>query len=103
VEEPGQQAHFQRSALARKSGKKPANEAKTQPTPLGFSTAAQITTFPDVWALALRLKVDGHPFGMKGREFQRDIIRDESEWIIMPKGAQMGLTTIFLVRTFIGS
>ena len=37
---------------------------------------------------------------MRGREFQREIIRDESEWIIVPKGAQMGLTTIFLVRTF---
>lgn len=37
---------------------------------------------------------------MRGREFQRAIIRDESEWIVMPKGAQMGLTTIFLVRTF---
>jgi hypothetical protein len=46
------------------------------------------------------LKVDGHDFDLRGREYQIPIIRDESDWIVMPKGAQMGLTTIFLVRTF---
>jgi hypothetical protein len=63
-------------------------------------TAVRATAYPDAWALSLRLKVDGHPFDMRGREFQQQIIRDESPWIVMPKGAQLGLTTIFLVRTF---
>ena len=56
--------------------------------------------YPDAWASSLKLKVDGHDFSMEGREFQRQVIRDESDWIVMPKGAQMGLTTVFLVRTF---
>ena len=62
--------------------------------------AAQARVWPDVWAQQLKLKVDGHPFSVKGREFQIPIIRDESEWIIVPKGAQVGLTTVFLARTF---
>lgn len=37
---------------------------------------------------------------MRGREYQRDIIRDESPHIVIPKGAQLGLTTVFLIRTF---
>lgn len=65
-----------------------------------MSARVNAQAYPDAWAELLKLRVDGHPFDMRGREFQRDIIRDESEWIIVPKGAQMGLTTIFLVRTF---
>jgi hypothetical protein len=86
--------------VARKTRKIPANTLVLPPLPGGLSQRLAAHVNPDEWALLLKLKVDGHPFDMRGREFQRDIIRDESEWIVMPKGAQLGLTTIFLVRTF---
>ena len=55
--------------------------------------------WPDVWAELHRLVVDAHPFDLRGREYERDILRDESKAIIMPKGAQLGLTTTFLTKT----
>jgi hypothetical protein len=85
--------------LARKISKPHHLEAQNFLGTSAGRKAAQVRVWPDVWAEELKLKVDGHPFSVKGREFQIQIIRDESEWIIMPKGAQMGLT-IFLVRTF---
>jgi hypothetical protein len=45
------------------------------------------------------LEVDAHAFTMEGREFQRDILRDESTSIDVPKGAQLGLTTVFLLKS----
>jgi hypothetical protein len=62
--------------------------------------AVQAHVYPDAWAHRLKLKVDGHPFSLEGREYERAIIRDESDHIICPKGAQMGLTTVFVIRTF---
>lgn len=55
--------------------------------------------WPDQWATKMRLEVDGHPFDVRGREYVVGIMRDESKHIIIPKGAQLGLTTTFLVRT----
>jgi Phage terminase large subunit (GpA) len=63
-------------------------------------SAAEAAIYPDAWASSLKLKVDGNYFNTRGREYEQAIIRDESEWIVIPKGAQMGLTTTFLVRTF---
>jgi hypothetical protein len=60
----------------------------------------QSGVYPDKWAEALSLKVDGHNWDIRGREYQIGIMRDESEWIVIPKGAQVGLTTAFLVRSF---
>jgi phage terminase large subunit GpA-like protein len=54
---------------------------------------------PDVWASQLRLQVGGHAFSLEGREYERAILRDESPWIVIPKGAQLGLTTVFLIRS----
>jgi hypothetical protein len=86
--------------VARKTAKIPVNKPVVVAPRSRMSARANAQAYPDAWADLLKLRVDGHPFDMRGREFQRDIIRDESEWIIVPKGAQMGLTTIFLVRTF---
>jgi hypothetical protein len=60
----------------------------------------QAQVYPDAWARYLKLAVDAHPFDTRGREYEVAIIRDESERIVIPKGAQMGLTTVFLIRTF---
>lgn len=86
--------------MARKTLKRPAHAAVSGQPQSRISQVAQANAYPDVWADILKLRVDGHAFDLKGREFQTQIIRDESDWIVMPKGAQMGLTTIFLVRTF---
>lgn len=61
--------------------------------------AIQALAWPDKWATGLRLVVDAHPFDLRGREYEREPLRDESKFIIMPKGAQLGLTTTFLTKT----
>jgi hypothetical protein len=45
------------------------------------------------------LKVDGRPFTLEGREYVRDVIRDTSPEIVIPKAAQTAFTVTFLVRT----
>lgn len=84
--------------------RKPASSDALAPvrTPLraGVPSAVQAQAWPDAWATRLKLAVDGHPFDLVGREYQQQIIRDEHPYIVMPKGAQLGLTTIFLIRTF---
>jgi len=59
----------------------------------------QAFAWPDVWAANLGLEVDSHPFALEGREYQRAILRDESANIVCPKGAQLGLTTVFLLKS----
>ena len=86
--------------MARKSARNSATKRVYEAPTTGASARFQANVYPDIWATFMKLKVDGHPFTMEGREYQVPIIRDESEWIVMPKGAQMGLTTVFLVRTF---
>jgi hypothetical protein len=86
--------------LARKTLKNPSQEHAGLLADSASRRGVMSQVWPDAWAQELRLKVDGHPFSVVGREFQIQIIRDESDWIIVPKGAQMGLTTVFLVRTF---
>lgn len=73
----------------------PANVTYSRAT----ARAVQALAWPDVWAEELHLVVDAHPFDLRGREYERDILRDESKFIVMPKGAQLGLTTTFLAKT----
>jgi hypothetical protein len=54
---------------------------------------------PDEWALGMKLRVDGRPFDVRGREFIIPVIRDTSDEIIIPKAAQMAFTVTFIVRT----
>jgi hypothetical protein len=54
---------------------------------------------PDEWAINMGLKVDGHPFTLEGREYIRQVIRDTSDEIVIPKAAQTAFTISCLVRT----
>lgn len=54
---------------------------------------------PDEWAIGMGLKVDGKPFTLEGREYIRQVIRDTSDEIVIPKAAQTAFTVSFLVRT----
>jgi len=54
---------------------------------------------PDEWALNMELRVDGRPFTLEGREYIRQVIRDTSDEIVIPKAAQTAFTVTFLVRT----
>jgi phage terminase large subunit GpA len=61
--------------------------------------AIQALAWPDAWASGLNLLVDAHPFSLVGREYQQQMLRDESKVIIAPKGAQLGWTTLFILKT----
>lgn len=54
---------------------------------------------PDEWALDMELRVDGRPFTLEGREYIRQVIRDTSDEIVIPKAAQTAFTVTFLTRT----
>jgi hypothetical protein len=45
------------------------------------------------------LRVDGHPFTLDGGEYVRQVIRDTSPEIVIPKAAQTRFTVTFLVRS----
>jgi phage terminase large subunit GpA-like protein len=62
--------------------------------------AAQRLARPDVWAEDMRLRVDGRPFDLSGREYIRAVIRDTEKEILVKKAAQTAFTITFLVRTF---
>lgn len=62
--------------------------------------AAQRLARPDVWAEDMKLRVDGRPFDLSGREYIRAVIRDSSNEILVRKAAQTAFTITFLVRTF---
>jgi len=47
----------------------------------------------------MELKVDGRPFTLLGREYVRDVIRDYSPEIVIPKAAQMAFTVTFLTKS----
>jgi hypothetical protein len=65
----------------------------------GAYRAAARLHYPDVWAMDLGLSVDAHTFDVKGREYVRGPMRDDHPYIIVIKGAQLGLTITFLVKT----
>lgn len=60
--------------------------------------AIQALSWPDIWGEDLALAVDGHKFDLRGREYERAIFRDESKFIVVPKGAQLGFTTLFILK-----
>jgi hypothetical protein len=45
------------------------------------------------------LRVDARPFSLEGREYVRQVIRDFSPEIVIPKAAQMAFTITFLTRS----
>lgn len=54
---------------------------------------------PDEWAVGMDLKVDGRAFTLRGGEYVRQVIRDTSPEIVIPKAAQTRFTVTFLVRS----
>jgi hypothetical protein len=55
---------------------------------------------PDEWAVDMELRVDAHDFSLEGREYVRQIIRDNSPEIICPKAAQMAYTVSAITKSF---
>lgn len=55
---------------------------------------------PDAWASDLKLRVDGRPFTLEGREYVSQVMRDTSQKIVVKKAAQTAFTISFLVVTF---
>src|SRR5262245_27026836 len=47
----------------------------------------------------MKLRVDGRDFTLQGREFVRQVIRDFSPVIVIPKAAQMCFTVTFITKT----
>jgi len=65
----------------------------------GGLSYARALARPDEWALGMGLKVDGRHFSLAGREYVRQVIRDTSDEIVIPKAAQMAFTVTFITRT----
>lgn len=63
-----------------------------------FSTLRTLAR-PDEWAINMGLRVDARPFTLEGGEYVKQIIRDYSPVIVIPKGAQMRLTVTAITRT----
>lgn len=80
-------------------GKTPANGANSRLPSRSEARAIQSLSWPDIWGEDLNLEVDAHPFDLRGREYERDILRDESQFICVPKGAQLGFTTLFILKS----
>lgn len=66
----------------------------------GSSRDFQRVARPDVWAADLKLRVDGRPFSLDGREYLVQVFRDTSRELLVKKAAQTAFTITFLVRTF---
>jgi hypothetical protein len=54
---------------------------------------------PDSWAVRMGLRVDARPFSLEGREYVKDVIRDYSQEIVIPKAAQMAFTVTFVTKS----
>ena len=78
------------SSTAVKKGKSPSVGASL----LSARTLAR----PDEWAVNMGLRVDGRDFSLSGREYVRDVIRDTSAEIWIPKAAQMAFTVTALTK-----
>ena len=70
-----------------------------KPSVQGGLSSVRALARPDEWALGMALKVDGKHFTLEGREYVRQVIRDTSDEIVIPKAAQMAFTVTFLTRT----
>lgn len=64
----------------------------------GFSSLKALAR-PDEWALDMGLMVDGRHFTLQGGEYVRDVIRDLSPEIVIPKAAQMRFTVLCIVKS----
>lgn len=62
-------------------------------------SAMRAAARPDEWAVGMGLRVDGRHFTLEGREYIRDVIRDLSPVIVVPKAAQTAFTVTALVKS----
>jgi hypothetical protein len=56
----------------------------------------------DVVTWAESLHLDGRPFRLKGHEYQRDLLKEGAVRQVFLKGAQVGVTSIQMIRTLFG-
>lgn len=54
---------------------------------------------PDEWAVSMGLRVDGRDFSLNGREYVKQIFRDNHSEIWIPKAAQMAFTVTAIVKS----
>lgn len=85
--------------MARISTSSPTRKSAKSPS-VGLSlSGARALARPDEWAINMRLRVDGRDFSLVGREYVRDVIRDTSAEIWIPKAAQMAFTVTALTKS----
>jgi len=72
-----------------------AKQPQAEPRRSGIRELAR----PDEWAIRMGLRVDARPFSLEGREYVRQVIRDYSPEIIIPKAAQMAFTVTFVTKS----
>ena len=54
------------------------------------------------WAVGLPVLLDGRPFSLDGHEYQRDILDCAAPRQVFKKGAQLGLTSVLMIKTIHG-
>lgn len=81
------------------SSSKPLKSQRKSPPRKSGLDAVRGLARPDDWAVSLRLRVDARPFTLEGREYVRQIIRDQSPEIVCPKAAQMSYTVSAITKT----
>lgn len=77
--------------------KSPSAKGK-RPTKRGGLDAIRSLARPDDWAVGMGLRVDARDFTLSGGEYVRDVIRDYSPEIVIPKAAQMRFTVTAITR-----
>lgn len=74
------------------------SKGNTSPSQGGLSSVRALAR-PDDWAVRMGLRVDARPFSIVGREYVRQVIRDYSPEIVIPKAAQMAFTVTFVTKS----
>lgn len=94
----GNGGYTRAASCCQRADREPGISTEGQTISAAEAREIQRLAYPDKWAEHLRLVVDAHLFDPRGREYEVGILRDVAKYIIVPKGAQLGLTTTFLVK-----
>jgi hypothetical protein len=60
------------------------------------------TQVGDIIPWAVSLLLDGRPFSLEGHEYQRDLLTENARRQVFLKGAQVGITSIQMIKTLFG-
>jgi hypothetical protein len=60
------------------------------------------TQVGDIITWAVSLLLDGRPFSLEGHEYQRDLLTENARRQVFLKGAQVGITSIQMIKTLFG-